>query len=111
QSHKKICRYGAEIDEHTPDEQIHELRIEGKKLRYLLDFFSELFAAEQVKPQLKALKRLQTILGDFNDYGVQQEFLLQQLKANTPPEQVAAVNGLVALLYNQQLAARNKVMK
>lgn len=111
QSHKKICRYGAEIDEHTPDEQVHALRIEGKKLRYLLDFFSELFAAEQVKPQLKALKRLQTILGDFNDYGVQQEFLLQQLKANTPPEQVAAVNGLVALLYNQQLAARNKVMK
>ncbi|MBE0507424.1 MAG: CHAD domain-containing protein [Marinospirillum sp.] len=110
-SHKRICRFVADLDENTPDEQVHELRIECKKLRYLLDFFSLLYPAEQIKPQLKALKRLQNILGDFNDFGVQQVFLLQQLQANTPPEQVAAVNGLVALLYSKQLLARNKVMK
>jgi CHAD domain-containing protein len=110
-SHKRICRFVADLDENTPDERVHELRIECKKLRYLLDFFSELYPVELVKPQLKALKRLQNILGDFNDFGVQQAFLLQQLQANTPPEQMAAVNGLVALLYSKQLLARNKVMK
>lgn len=110
-SHKRICQFVADLDDNTPDEQVHELRIECKKLRYLLDFFSQLYPVEQIKPQLKALKRLQNILGDFNDFGVQQSFLLQQLQANTPMEQVAAVNGLVALLYSKQLVARNKVMK
>ena len=37
--YKRVCRIARRIDDNTPDEKVHELRIQCKKLRYLLDFF------------------------------------------------------------------------
>jgi len=38
--YRKICKLAAGIDAATPDEGIHQLRIECKKLRYLMEFFN-----------------------------------------------------------------------
>ncbi len=110
-TYKRICKLGSAITETTPDEQVHDLRLDCKKLRYLLDFFAALYPQEQISRHTKALKVLQTILGDFNDYAVQQESLLGQVTAQTPPDQAAAIHGLVALLYQKQLVARSQVMQ
>lgn len=109
--HRRVRRLGRAITPQTPDEEVHALRIECKKLRYLLDFFASLFPAQALKPQLRALKQLQTILGDFNDYGVQQVFLAGLIEADTPVAQQAAVHGLVALLHRRQRAAAEQVMQ
>lgn len=109
--YRKICKAGLKITADTPDEQVHELRLECKKLRYLLDFFASLYPAKRHQRHVKALKRLQGILGNFNDYTVQQEFLLARLEEDTGSEMDAALHGLITILYQRQLEERSKVMQ
>jgi len=66
-----MVKAGGAIDGETPAERLHDVRILGKKLRYLLEFFRSLYAEEEIDIAIKELKRLQDNLGDFNDYEVQ----------------------------------------
>jgi CHAD domain-containing protein len=66
---------GAVIGDGSPHEALHDLRKVGKELRYLLEFFGDLFPAEEVKPMIKALKALQDVLGRFQDFEVQADTL------------------------------------
>ena len=76
----KIVKDGNRILENTQDEMLHALRIECKKLRYLMEFFSNLFPREKIKILIAQLKKLQDNLGDFNDLCVQEEYLLNIAK-------------------------------
>jgi CHAD domain-containing protein len=49
-------------------DEIHELRIEGKKLRYALEIFATVFPASTRARCQEALERLQKTLGDFTDH-------------------------------------------
>ncbi len=69
--YRAMRRAGAAIDETTPAERLHDLRKQGKELRYLLETFASLFPAEAVRPTVKSLKALQETLGEFQDREVQ----------------------------------------
>lgn len=102
---------GCAIDSSTPDDVVHELRIECKKLRYLLELFAELYPKKQLKELVNHLKGLQDNLGRFNDFSVQQEFLLHYNCGKTvSTEQLAAIHGLTAVLYNKQVHERGQVV-
>jgi len=73
--YRRVEKRGSRIDDDSPAERLHQLRIDCKKLRYLLEFFRHLYPADEVGRLIKALKKLQDLLGDFNDYEVQQEHL------------------------------------
>lgn len=49
-------------------EEIHALRIEGKKLRYAMEIFSSVFPPRVRTRCYDALERLQKTLGDFTDH-------------------------------------------
>jgi CHAD domain-containing protein/phosphohistidine phosphatase SixA len=57
------------------DKQLHQLRVDCKKLRYLLEFTSSLFPQSAVAPVIRHLRKLQDVLGHFHDDCVQQETL------------------------------------
>ena len=109
--YKLIRKEGMAITPDTPDEAVHELRIECKKLRYLLELFASLYRPEDLKAILKRLRGLQNVLGDFNDYSVQTESMLAYLNSakNLEKESAAAVGGLIAVLNDRQLQARSHV--
>ena len=73
------CRRVIKVGRHlmtAPDEQgLHRLRIECKKLRYLLEFFTDVLPGKQTTLLIKQLRALQDNLGRFNDVCVQQEAL------------------------------------
>jgi CHAD domain-containing protein len=77
---KKILKFGQQILSTGSDELLHQLRIEGKKLRYLLEFFSSLFVQQKIQYLIEKLKLLQDNLGEFNDLAVQQEKLNNSAK-------------------------------
>jgi CHAD domain-containing protein len=54
-------------------ESLHRLRIDCKKLRYLLEFFRSLYPAREAASLIKSLKSLQGVLGDIHDLAVHQE--------------------------------------
>lgn len=54
-------------------EEIHELRIEGKKLRYALEIFAAVFSPATRARCQDALERLQKTLGEFTDHAAAAE--------------------------------------
>ena len=105
--YQKIRGIAAGIGLETPDEAVHRLRIECKKLRYLLEFFTELIPMEEGAEMQKSLRRLQNRLGEFNDASVQQQSLLTYWKRKKTGAEVAlGVGGLVSVLYQRQQQTR-----
>ncbi len=74
--YQAILTDGAHALQNLEDEILHTLRIECKKLRYLLEFFAELFPPKETASLLKQLKRLQDNLGTASDLGNQRDYLL-----------------------------------
>lgn len=102
--YRGVIKSGNRILENSEDEMLHALRIECKKLRYLMEFFSSLFPAKEINELIQQLKKLQNNLGDFNDLCVQQEYLLN-LAAEIPDDQqsqsrrtILAVGSLIGSL-------------
>ncbi len=115
--YRVIRRLRKTLTPETPDAVVHQLRISCKKLRYLLEFFGELFPAEKTAQIVKQLRRLQNRLGLFNDYSVQQQELLQYWKRQRPEngprersdELSLSLGGLVAVLYQEQQIERDRI--
>ena len=114
--YRKVCKLARRITLETPDEVVHQLRIDCKKLRYLMEFFAALFDRKDFKTLIKPLKKLQDNLGLFNDYSVQQEALLSfvtgqsNVRGQANAQLSMAVGGLVAVLNQRQAAERARVM-
>lgn len=110
-THRRLLRDGRAIDDASPPEALHELRKDGKKLRYLLECFGPLFPADRVAPIVKELKALQDVLGTFQDTEVQAgslrtfgQELLDQRKGNA--DTLIAMGHLVDRITARQHAAR-----
>jgi CHAD domain-containing protein len=92
------------------DEALHRLRIEAKKLRYLLEFFASLFPPQSLNTVLEQLRQVQDYLGHLNDLAVQQEQLLDHLQKQSAllrhPQTTAAIGALVAVLHQEQTRLR-----
>ena len=70
--YRRMVKTGRAIDDSSPPEALHELRKQGKELRYLLELFGlPLHPGEVVKPFVRALKSLQDTLGAHQDREVQ----------------------------------------
>jgi inorganic triphosphatase YgiF len=63
--HKRMRRLGADGD--IPESQLHELRVAGKKMRYLGDGFRSLYKAKAFRKYHLRLAAIQDCLGSLND--------------------------------------------
>ncbi len=109
--YSKIIKDGRAITPASPAENLHQLRIQCKKLRYILEFFSSLFPRKDMNRVIKQLKRLQNNLGDFNDLSVQQDMLHNYRTGLRPgsrknQELAASLGGLSTNLYHHQHRVR-----
>ncbi len=110
---RSFIRDGNRISAASPDEELHRLRISGKKFRYLLEFFKSFYDEEQMSLFLKYMKKLQDNLGAFNDLSVQQNMLggeLGGLRARNLQSIrfAAALGGLIALLSDKNQVVRSE---
>lgn len=110
--HKKVLRLGLALEANTPDAEVHRLRIQCKKLRYAIEFFSSLYAKDEIGVVIHHLKALQDILGTFNDLSVQQAMLRQAVESlpggvRETTAMAAALGGLQQSLFQEQQALRD----
>ena len=61
--------------------KLHKIRISFKKLRYLLEEFQNIFGKEKIEMMIEKGKKLQTLLGDFNDAVNQSKLLHNYFKS------------------------------
>ena len=113
---KKILNFGQKILITGSDDLLHQLRIEGKKLRYLLEFFQSLFSPEKIQILIRKLKLLQDNLGDYNDLFIQQERLIDAArdisKTTRTAKNTALTFGiLIGKLNEKQLIIKKEFTK
>jgi CHAD domain-containing protein len=109
--YRRVINDGDRILDSDEDELVHQLRIDCKKLRYLLEFFAALFPKKKIDKLIKQLKILQDELGVFNDLSVQQVYLLKTaevLPSDDPQAKLGlvAVGSLIEKLANEQQAMK-----
>ena len=109
----KVLEFGKNILLSPSDALMHQLRIEGKKLRYLLEFFSSLFADEKIQLLIKKHKQLQDNLGEFNDLVVQQNTLKSAVKSMTSRTKnskgiILSIGILIGKLHSQQESVKSE---
>jgi CHAD domain-containing protein len=68
---------GQKLHAGSPPGRLHRLRIDCKKLRYLLEFFRSLYPAPDTSDLIRELKHLQDNLGEINDLHIQGTNLIE----------------------------------
>ena len=109
--YRRVIKEGKNIRADSSDAELHKLRISCKKLRYLLEFFENLYPGTKMKHLINSLKHLQDVLGDFNDYRVQIESLndiedRMAREVGLPEETKQAIDMLVKILNSKQQELR-----
>jgi CHAD domain-containing protein len=74
---QRIAASAETVDGHTAATRLHEVRICAKKLRYLVDVTPAFYDAADLEQVQSALKKLQRVLGDFNDAHSQEARLIE----------------------------------
>ena len=110
---RRLVRNGRAIQDDTPAAALHEVRLDAKRLRYLLDFFHRVFHTEDVQRLTKELRRLQNNLGRFNDARVQQSGLRRfaadlTASGEAQPEAVIVIGRLVEDAVARERAERGR---
>ncbi|MGQ0467249.1 MAG: CHAD domain-containing protein [Sporichthyaceae bacterium] len=108
---KRVGKRGAAITPDSPADDLHDLRKRAKELRYLLEFFSVLYDKTELKAFVVELKKLQDLLGEFQDAEAQW-FLIrdcaQELRAGSAPiDTVLAMGRMSHDLRKRQEAAHH----
>lgn len=108
----KILKAGSRITAASPDSALHALRIQCKKMRYLVEFSQGLFPGEKIAFQVKQFRRLQTTLGRYNDESVHMDTLRYYLadagSRKLNGEFSAAMGGLITALEEKHRETRTK---
>ena len=113
----KIKKHIKGLDpKHDASETLHKLRIEYKKMRYLLESFGYLYEKNEIKKLLKEMKKLQNILGLFHD-SHQQKMIFEGLFETEKNERVRSfikeklLSGLKAYQKKEILKIRKQLKR
>lgn len=94
--YRRVRRMGKAVHPDTPARHMHLLRIECKKLRYLIELFRDLYADADIAQLAPGLSQLQDNLGDLNDLHVQQA-QLRRFAHGMFDEGLAPVDSMLAM--------------
>ncbi len=96
------------IDKDSAPDDYHEVRIRAKRLRYTLDAFAELYG-EAAQSYAKALGKLQTVLGEYNDATVREKRFTELVTGG--PRLPASTSFLAGRLVERDVQAFKRCRK
>jgi CHAD domain-containing protein len=109
-AHANLVEHGRMIDADSPPEQVHDLRKDAKRLRYLLECFAGVLHDAPRKAFVRRLKAFQDNLGEHHDAAVH----VAELRAisdelhvgGASSETMVAIGRLIARLDQRRIATR-----
>ena len=110
----KVIDKGLAVKADSPDQALHKVRIQCKKLRYLLDFFCSELPGGKVSRVIKDLKKIQAALGDFNDLSVQIRNIEDRLQKLAPGRTAignAAAFGAIIVALSKEKATTHSLFQ
>lgn len=110
QTHLRLVEKGRAVGDDPVDEDLHRLRIAGKKFRYALEFFRPLADRNDFDDLLAVMKNLQDLLGEHNDLAVKGRELAAL--ADEPEDHGLTEAALRAVrVFGKRLKARRAELK
>ena len=106
--HHKIIKKIDALEKDFDVDKLHKIRISLKKLRYLLEEFQHIFGDEKIEKMIDKGKKLQTLLGDFNDTINQKKLLHDYFKHNK--KKISDRKELEHSLLDKTVQAQEKLM-
>jgi len=110
---RRMARAAGSVGAHADATRLHEIRIDAKKLRYLLDVTAAFYDADALARILARLRKLQRVLGEFNDAHLQEARLVEcghaLAAAGGPPGAVLALGRLAEGCRHRQERLREPV--
>lgn len=110
---KRLSKKIKNLDENSPNENFHSTRIEFKKLRYLLEFFSDFFIDKRLEEMIITAKVMQDYFGILQDRDVQKEILItlaNQDEIMQNIEKIHATEVLLECVKNDIYYYRDKIL-
>ena len=111
-SYRRVARDGAAITTDSPATDLHVLRKRCKELRYAIDVCRPVVSSGPRKHALAHLKKLQDVLGRFQDCQVQSTalrgFAVAMMTDGSPASALLAMGELIAHLDAEQARARRQ---
>lgn len=106
-AYRRMIKRGKRLADPPPAADLHRLRIDAKKLRYLLEFFASFYPEATVTRLVKELKSFQDVLGGFNDMEVRRDQLTRladqlMAKGEADASAVFAIGRLADTLRQRQ---------
>lgn len=113
--YRRLLRNGTRCGVGTYSPVLHELRKDGKKLRYVLEAYRTLYPAAETDRIVRRLRKLQGVLGDIVDCHVQREWLRAWqhellARADTDPSAAVAMTALGEHLDRLETSAQQGFM-
>jgi inorganic triphosphatase YgiF len=105
---ERMLRRGRRLDQASSPEEMHPLRIHGKRLRYQLEFLAEL-TGKPGRRMVKKLIRLQDLLGALNDATVAASFICAYLDG--PGKHAGASTSLAVQEFAQAGLRRSEELR
>jgi CHAD domain-containing protein len=110
---RRVIKEGRAITDDSPHEAIHELRKSCKKLRYLMEFFQDLYPAGNIQALIKAIKALLDNLGEFQDlevhaHKIREDAGVMAAEGSAGADTLMAMGALVADLLGHQARVRGE---
>jgi CHAD domain-containing protein len=99
--YRKLRKAVQALGENPPDEDLHALRIKGKRLRYAAEL-----VGQPVKDLVTATKRFQEVLGDHQDAAVAEDTIRRLLDGQNDPRVIFVAGRLVEREHARRLAYR-----
>jgi triphosphatase len=107
--YRKWRKAAKRLDEASPQEAFHDARKKGKRLRYVLEFFSEVYG-KPVQKLVEPLKALQDDLGEHQDAVVASEYL-RDLGTKTGGRRVPRGVAFTMGVYSERCASGAKDLR
>jgi CHAD domain-containing protein len=114
--YRRLNERAALVTDHSTPTALHEIRIAAKKLRYVADLTRSIQEGGAVDDVIAVLKKLQTVLGDYNDTVVHERLLQDEgrVLVEADPERVdvlASIGNLVEQLRARRASLRPRVLR
>ncbi|MBO0889532.1 MAG: CHAD domain-containing protein [Acidothermales bacterium] len=105
---RAVAKRAGRLTHASPPGDVHDLRKRAKELRYLLEAFGPVYADGGVRRTVRELKRLQDVLGAYQDAEVQLTAVRDYASREAPAP--AALADLVAVLETRRERARSDLV-
>lgn len=110
--YNSIIKKGSKLTPLSDNKKFHKLRIEFKKIRYFIELLEPVYEKKVYDNLINDLKKIQDLLGNFNDYDVQMKKLGYFIhKLNLDKDEISSLNFLIEHFQNEQEKIKNKFQK